>query len=152
MKTTRREAILSGFALAASAALPAGATQQQNPKKKAVDTAFADAVALSDFEAAAKHRISHMAWEYIAGAAGDEITLRWNRDAFDRIRLNPRVLRDVSPVDTTVKVLGETWPLPVMLARLGISVPRGSSALAPPSRPMTIMRPPMASALTFSFK
>jgi 4-hydroxymandelate oxidase len=81
-----------------------------------MDQIFADAVSLSDFEGVAHERMSHMAWEYINSGAADEITLRWNREAFDRIRLNPRVLRDTSALNTKVKVLGQELPFPVILA------------------------------------
>src|SRR5262245_59666731 len=57
---------------------------------------FADAVDLGDFEALARKRISRMVYEFIASGAGDEITLRWNREAFDRIALWPRTLVDTA--------------------------------------------------------
>jgi 4-hydroxymandelate oxidase len=57
-----------------------------------------------------------MVYEYIAGGAGDEITLRANRDAFDRIRLRPRVLVDVSHIDTRVTLFGREYAAPILLA------------------------------------
>jgi len=75
-----------------------------------------DAVCLSDFEPAARGCMPEMAWEYINGAAGDEITLRWNREAWDAIRLLPRVLVDVSRLDTTVKIFGQELASPILLA------------------------------------
>lgn len=71
---------------------------------------------LFDFERAAAARMSPQAHAYIAGAAADEITLRWNREAFDRIAVRPRVLVDVSKIDTRVKLLGEDLPHPILLA------------------------------------
>lgn len=50
---------------------------------------FDDALNLFDVEALAHARMSHMAWEYINTGAADEITARWNRTAFDQIRLMP---------------------------------------------------------------
>lgn len=82
----------------------------------------ADAIELSellncaDFERAARERLSHMSYEYIAGGAGDEITMRWNREELDAIRLNPRVLVDVQPVDTSVTLFGQKHGFPVLLA------------------------------------
>src|SRR5687768_6713099 len=61
------------------------------------------------------------AYEYYAGAAGDERTLAGNRSAFDEITLRPRVLVDVSRIDTAATVLGETLALPVMLAPTGFN-------------------------------
>jgi 4-hydroxymandelate oxidase len=57
-----------------------------------------------------------MAFEYIVGGAGDEATLRWNREAFEKIKLNPRVLVDVSRVDPSVTLLGERMETPILLA------------------------------------
>ncbi len=57
-----------------------------------------------------------MAWEYINSGAADEITLRWNRDALDQIRLNPSVLHELPAIDTRCKVLGQQMDFPVLLA------------------------------------
>jgi 4-hydroxymandelate oxidase len=77
---------------------------------------FDDALNLFDVEALAHKRMSPMAWEYINSAAADEITARWNRTAFDQIRLKPRALMDVSTVDTRVKLFGDELPFPILLA------------------------------------
>ncbi|HVS53122.1 MAG TPA: alpha-hydroxy acid oxidase [Opitutaceae bacterium] len=69
-----------------------------------------------DYERLARERLSPMAWDYIAGGAADELTLRWNREAYDRLRLRPRVLVDVSQLDTRVTLLGRTLPFPILLA------------------------------------
>jgi 4-hydroxymandelate oxidase len=74
-----------------------------------------DLASLLDFEAAAQRHISHAVWEYYAGAA-DEITLRWNREAYDRLRLRPRVLVDVSKIDTRTRLLGQDLAHPILLA------------------------------------
>ena len=57
-----------------------------------------------------------MAYEYVASGAAEEHTVRWNREAFDRIRLRPRVLRDVASVDTRVTLLGREHAFPILLA------------------------------------
>ena len=57
-----------------------------------------------------------MAYEFVASGAADEHTLRWNREAFDRMRLRPRVLRDVATVDTRVTLLGRDLAFPILLA------------------------------------
>jgi 4-hydroxymandelate oxidase len=69
-----------------------------------------------DFEREARARLPGMTWDYIAGAAADEITLRWNRESYDRLRLRPRVLVDVSRLDTSVTLLGRAHPFPILLA------------------------------------
>ena len=61
---------------------------------------------LDDAERLAEEAISPEAWSYIVGGAGEERTLRWNREAFSRYRLRPRVLVDVTSVTTETTVLG----------------------------------------------
>lgn len=67
-------------------------------------------------EAAARDRLSTLAYDYYAGGAEDEITLADNVAAWRRMRLRPRVLRDVSVVDTATTVLGTPISLPVLIA------------------------------------
>jgi 4-hydroxymandelate oxidase len=71
---------------------------------------------VSDFEPLAKHRMSHMAYEYVSGGAGDELTLRDNIQAYDRIRIHPRVLVDVSELDTRTTILGQALDFPIIMA------------------------------------
>ena len=75
-----------------------------------------DALTLDDFETLARERLSHMAYEYVASGAADEATLRWNRDAFERIKLRPRVLRDVARIDTSLTLLNHSLAFPILLA------------------------------------
>ncbi len=120
MQTTRRTLLLTAGALAGGTLLSRRASAQGSPTPQssapAADPTFADAVSLSDLEGIARRRMGHMAWEYVEGGAADELTLRWNREGYDRIRLNPRVLRDVGEVDTRVSVLGLELPYPILLA------------------------------------
>lgn len=71
---------------------------------------------LADFEAPARARVSDAAWAYLNGGAADEITLRDNRAAWDAIRLQPRVLRDLSHGHTRVTLLGRELRHPLLLA------------------------------------
>ncbi len=71
---------------------------------------------LDDAERLAQQAVSPEAWGYIAGGAGDERTLRWNREAFSRCRLRYRVLVDVSTVTTQTTVLGTPVSMPVVVA------------------------------------
>lgn len=71
---------------------------------------------LDDAERLARAVVPTDAWGYIAGGAGDERTLRWNREAFSRYRLRPRVLIDVSTVTTETTVLGTPVSMPVLVA------------------------------------
>jgi 4-hydroxymandelate oxidase len=76
----------------------------------------ANPVNLADFEALALARLAPPVRAYIAGAAADEISLRRNRSAFDEILLKPRVLRDVSHIDTAAEVCGQSLRVPILLA------------------------------------
>ena len=71
---------------------------------------------LDDAERLAEAVVPADAWSYITGGAGDERTLRWNREAFSRFRLRPRVLIDVSSVSTETTVLGSPVSMPVLVA------------------------------------
>jgi len=73
-------------------------------------------VCLGDFETDARRKLPPSVYDFVAGGAGDEITIRWNREAYDRRRLRPRVLVDVSKVDTQVRLLGHELPHPILLA------------------------------------
>jgi len=76
-------------------------------------------LSLFDFEAEARTRVPHGAWERISGGAADEITLRWNHEAYEHLRLKPRVLVDVSKVDTRLTLFGQNLPFPILLAPTG---------------------------------
>ncbi len=73
-------------------------------------------VCLRDFEPLAKAKMSAMGWEYINAGAADEHTLRWNEEAYQRIRLKPQVLVDVSKLDTRVALFGQEHSFPILLA------------------------------------
>jgi 4-hydroxymandelate oxidase len=75
-----------------------------------------DMLTLAALEAAARQCLPGAIFEFIASGAADEHTLEWNRVAYDRIRLLPRVLRDVAAVDTTVPLLGRALAFPILLA------------------------------------
>ena len=76
-------------------------------------------VNLHEYEPLARATLDDMAWDYLAGGGGDEVTLRWNRERLDATRLLPRVLHDVSAVDTRLRLLGLELPAPVLLAPTG---------------------------------
>lgn len=71
---------------------------------------------LFDFEVLAAHKMTRMAYEYVASGAADEFTVRWNRQAFDNLKINPTVLTDVSQLDTQVSLFGQKLPYPIMIA------------------------------------
>ena len=71
---------------------------------------------LLDFEKKAEGLMSKMAYEYVASGAADENTLKWNREALDRIKMQTHVLNDVSKIDTKVSVLGQDLAYPILIA------------------------------------
>ncbi len=73
-------------------------------------------VNLVELEALAREQLRQAHFDYIAGAADDEVTHRRNREDFERITLRPRYMVDVSNIDTTTTVLGESLAFPVLLA------------------------------------
>src|SRR5437867_4757874 len=64
----------------------------------------------------ARAKVPRATFDYIAGGAEDEVSLRRNRDAFGRWALRPRVLTDVSKRDTRTVLLGERVSMPVCVA------------------------------------
>jgi lactate 2-monooxygenase len=97
---------------------------------------------LTRLERLARKRMSPGAYGYVAGSAGTGATARANREAFDRWRIVPRMLRDVTVRDLSVEVLGTSLPAPVALAPVGVlsivhpdgelAVARAASALDVP--------------------
>lgn len=75
---------------------------------------------LFEYETRAKSHLSQMAFDYYSSGAWDEVTLRDNRAAFERIKLLPRMLVDVSKRDLKVTVLGQTLQLPVIIAPMAL--------------------------------
>jgi 4-hydroxymandelate oxidase len=73
-------------------------------------------VSLRDFERLASGAMTRAAWEFISSGAGDELTVRWNEEAFARLRLRQRALVDVARLDTRLRLLGREWPHPIFLA------------------------------------
>ena len=90
-------------------------------------------ITLADYEPLARERTDSAAWDYQAGGAGDEITLADNRAAWDRIRLRPRALVDVTTRDLSVQALGGTLAHPIVVAPTAahdLSHPQGEAATA----------------------
>ncbi|AVY93753.1 alpha-hydroxy-acid oxidizing enzyme [Microvirgula aerodenitrificans] len=75
-----------------------------------------DIAAVADYEPFARRCLDDNAWAYLAGGAADEHTLRWNRAAFDAIRLQGSVLADVSGGHTRLTLFGHDYAHPVFLA------------------------------------
>ncbi len=117
MPTTRREVLLSTGALAGTSLLTGreAVSQQSDPLEEEV----AAALNVWDFKKIAQQRLDQASWDFITGAAGDEISMRWNREAYDRIRLEPNVLVDVSGIDTRTRLFGQEIPFPILVSPSG---------------------------------
>src|SRR3954471_8924348 len=88
------------------------------------------AVSVEDLRAMARRRLPRAIFDFFDGGAEDETTLRENRAAFERVRLLPKVLVDVSTVDTSVDLLGKPSALPLAIAPTGgISAGRAGAEL-----------------------
>lgn len=89
--------------------------------------------AVADYAAYAYERLDDNAWSYLAGGAADELTLRWNRESFDRLRLKPRVLAAVAGGHTRTTLFGVDHPHPILLAPVAyqrLAHPDGELAVA----------------------
>lgn len=92
---------------------------------------------IEDLRRLAKRRLPAGVFDYIDGAAEDERTLADNTEAFARYSFVPRVLRDVSEVDTSTSLFGKPLPLPLVLSPTGfsrIADPQGELAVARAAR------------------
>ena len=90
-------------------------------------------VSLQEIEEAARKKIHKLAYDFIAGGVEDEVTLRANREALNRIFLRPRVMVDVSKIDPSVKLLGKKMDFPILLAPTGgknLVIPDGDRVAA----------------------
>lgn len=88
---------------------------------------------LLEYEPLAAQKLPRSHFDFIAGAAEDEVTLRENRAAFQRVQLRPRFLVDVSQVDLSTQALGQQVEMPVLLAPVALQKlahPEGELATA----------------------
>jgi 4-hydroxymandelate oxidase len=83
-------------------------------------------VNLADFEPYGRERMLGPAYDYVAGGAWDEITLRESVDAWRAHRFVPRVLTDLRTIDPSGAFLGRRFPLPIAVA------PMASQSMAHP--------------------
>ncbi len=77
---------------------------------------LSEIINLFDFEKMAEGKMTKMVYEYVASGAADEFTVRWNRQAFDAIKINPSMLNDVSKLDTSITLFGQKLAYPILIA------------------------------------
>jgi (S)-mandelate dehydrogenase len=91
---------------------------------------LARAVSIEDLRVLAKRRLPRAIFDFFDGGAEDEVTLRGNRAAFERVRLLPKVLVNVAEVDTRTSLFGKPSTLPLAIAPTGgISAGRAGAEL-----------------------
>ena len=99
---------------------------------------------IDDLRTISKRRLPSGVFDYMDGAAEDERTLKQNISSFENYHFKPRVLRDVSDVDSSTRILGNSVPLPLIFSPTGftrIAHPDGELAV---SRSATNMGIPFA--------
>ena len=93
----------------------------------------ADCVAACDYERYFHQRVDPACAAYLSGAAADGLTDRANRDAFARLHLLPRALRDLSGASAALTLLGIEMPYPILIAPMAyhrLAHPEGEQATA----------------------
>jgi 4-hydroxymandelate oxidase len=133
----RRDALTASLASAAAIGLStkqAASAEPDSRSERGRGTSPPTLVSLYDYESAAKRILSPPAWEYFNGGSADEITLRRNRQALDSLQLKPRVLVDVTRIDTSRTLLDYNMAHPIILA------PTSSHLLAHPDAEVATVR------------
>ena len=102
-----------------AAASPLFAASQKGPLRAAFEPSriapVDELVNAFEFEEAARYRLSKSLYDHIAGGAGDERTLRRNREYLERITFRPRMLVDVSRMDLSVELFGDELFAPILV-------------------------------------
>lgn len=105
---------------------------------------LSSAANVADLRRIAARRLPRGVFDYIDGAAEDEVSLRRNAAAFRRLEILPRVLRDVADVDTSTTLLGKPMPLPLVLA------PTGFTRVASPGGELDVARAAARAGLPYT--
>ena len=93
----------------------------ERPTLQRTRRALQRANTIDDLRDLARRRTPRSAFDYVDGAAESEVSLARARAAFGRVEFRPRVLRDVSHIETSVSVLDVTSPVPLILAPTGFT-------------------------------
>jgi 4-hydroxymandelate oxidase len=98
---------------------------------------------LFDYEQEAQTKLPESFFGYYAGGAADEITLRENRTVFNRIKLRPRVLTDVSQRTLDTTILGHITAMPLIIAPAAMAKlahPDGELAIAQAAKSANVIQ------------
>jgi L-lactate dehydrogenase (cytochrome) len=109
-----------------------------------VERRLARAANVEDLRHIARRRLPRGVFDYIDGGAEDERSMAANRAGYERLAFRPRVLRDVSAVDPSTRLLGRGLPLPLVLA------PTGFTRIADPQGELAVARAAARAALPYS--
>jgi L-lactate dehydrogenase (cytochrome) len=109
-----------------------------------VERRLSRAASVADLRRIARRRLPGGCFDYIDGGAEDEISLRRNIAAYRRAELVPRVLRDVSDLDTSTGLLGRRLPLPLVIA------PTGFTRIASPGGELDVSRAAARAGLPYT--
>ncbi|MEO7600155.1 MAG: alpha-hydroxy acid oxidase [Opitutus sp.] len=103
-------------ALGASTLNRTSAADPANIASRSVVPKLADLLCLDDVEARARQVMSPEVYDFVAGGAADELTIKWNREKYRDIRLRQRVLADLSQLDCSTTLFGQRLSTPILLA------------------------------------
>uniref|UniRef100_A0A7S2JKB2 FMN hydroxy acid dehydrogenase domain-containing protein n=1 Tax=Cyanoptyche gloeocystis TaxID=77922 RepID=A0A7S2JKB2_9EUKA len=81
-----------------------------------ITTIGIDPVNVDDFHTVAKQTLPKMVYDYYASGAEDEVSLRDNRNAFQKYQFRPKILVDVSAQDLSTTILGHRTAFPILVA------------------------------------
>lgn len=94
--------------------------EQQRQALFAALPPLSDIMNLNDFEVLSRKLLPPKTWAYYSSAADDEISIRENHNAFQRVWFRPRVLRNVSKVDFSHTILGVPSTLPIYISGMAL--------------------------------
>jgi L-lactate dehydrogenase (cytochrome) len=93
--------------------------QFQNLTLSPLERRLKKCVTIEDYRRIARRRLPRGVFDYIDGGAEDERTLLGNSSSFANLEWKPRILRDVSNLDTSTTILGQTLSMPLIMAPTG---------------------------------
>lgn len=123
---------------------PLGVFQFRLPDLSLTKRRLARSATVDDLRRISRRRLPRGVFDYIDGGAEDELTMRANAQAYRDVTFSPRVLRDVSEVDTSSTLLGKPLPFPLVLA------PTGFTRIAHPDGELAVARAAKRAAIPYS--
>jgi L-lactate dehydrogenase (cytochrome) len=101
-------------------------------------------VSVADLRKIARRRLPRGVFDYIDGGAEDEVTMAANSQAYRRVSFRPRVLRDMTEVDTSSTLLGKPLAFPLVMA------PTGFTRIADPAGELAVARAAQRAGVPYS--